>query len=110
MAGSTVRTQLFVLSCSLALTTALCFRRQRERLIHLLEADEATVRGPAGRRRADPDRMVKSFQRSAAGLRVSERGSLRPPPVLLETADYILRRSVSGLAGSKPRLSKIASS
>ena len=73
------------------------FRRQRERLIHLVEADEATVGGPAGRRRADPDRMIKSFQRSAAGRKVSERRSLRPPPVLLQTVNYIFRRSVPPL-------------
>ncbi|XP_043207606.1 SAC3 domain-containing protein 1-like isoform X2 [Amphibalanus amphitrite] len=64
-------------------------RRQRERLIHLLEADEATVSGPAGRRRADRDRMIKSFERSAAGRPVSERRCLRPPAVLLETVGYV---------------------
>ncbi|KAL6260269.1 hypothetical protein P5V15_007801 [Pogonomyrmex californicus] len=64
--------------------------RQREGLLHRFEIYKKTInmRKPIG----DPMKMVKCFKRSAAGNRMTDPDSLRPPHVLLSTIRYLFTK------------------
>lgn len=68
------------------------FSRQREGLVHQLEA----IPGTENKRNliADQSRMVKSFSRSAAGVNMTVASNLRPPEILRQTVSYLLHEYV----------------
>lgn len=84
------------------------FRRERECLIHPLEATtddfhrntiQEKNRLQAGGRphsklhfKFDPNLMVKCYHRSAAGVELNDPSKLRPAPVLMQTVEYLLTR------------------
>ncbi|KAL3278356.1 hypothetical protein HHI36_013686 [Cryptolaemus montrouzieri] len=62
--------------------------REKEHLLHILEMVPGTEK--LDRPLADPKRIVKSFNRSAAGKSLAKKSQLRPPEVLLRTVNYLL--------------------
>lgn len=71
--------------------------RERENLLHILELDVKSVsldqKGPRKKNvhpRGDPKRIVKEFQRSAAGRNMQQPSELRPFSVLMRTVEYLL--------------------
>ncbi len=81
------------------------FRRERERLLHPLERLAhpiasvnsnvvSTKRNGNGNYQADPNKIVKSFSRSAAGHKMPSPSDLRPFPVLDMTVSYLIQEYV----------------
>ncbi|XP_029841362.3 SAC3 domain-containing protein 1 isoform X1 [Ixodes scapularis] len=66
--------------------------REKERLLDPFEIVPGTEK--QARPKADRDRAVKQFARSAAGQRQASPDELRPPDVLLRTTSYLLRTIV----------------
>lgn len=66
--------------------------RERERLLHPLEVLEGTESDT--RPKADRNKAVKQFARSAAGQREASPEELRPSPVLLKSTAYLMRTIV----------------
>lgn len=62
--------------------------REKERLLDPLEVVPGTEK--QARPKADRNRTVKQFARSAAGQRQASPDELRPPDVLLRTTEYLL--------------------
>ncbi|KAJ8927365.1 hypothetical protein NQ314_020140 [Rhamnusium bicolor] len=67
--------------------------RERERLLHILEIVPGTENDRIPK--ADINRMVKSFARSAVGNSMQEPKNLRPPGVLLKTISYLFDDVIS---------------
>ncbi|XP_015181040.1 PREDICTED: germinal-center associated nuclear protein [Polistes dominula] len=67
--------------------------REREGLLHQFEIDEKTkhLKKP----KADPNKIIKSYSRSAAGQVMTDPSSLRPGPVLLSTIKYLFTKIVT---------------
>lgn len=61
-------------------------RREKNGLIHILETDPAH---DGKSRKANSSRMIKSYNRSAAGQVLTKPEILRPPVILLKTLTYI---------------------
>lgn len=82
-------------TCMAMCSDAECQFRNAKGLVHPAEAD---IIGPLpkGTRRkhfqGNPAQMVKEYQRSAAGKSVSDPSELRPFPVLMRTARYLLEK------------------
>lgn len=70
-------------------TILIICRREKERLIHILETDP---KNSTKTRIADKSRMIKSYRRSAAGQELTKPELLRPPSILLQTLDYIFTK------------------
>ncbi|XP_054270659.1 SAC3 domain-containing protein 1 isoform X1 [Macrosteles quadrilineatus] len=68
--------------------------RQREGLIHVLEA-RRDGGGRGTRLTADRRKMVKMYTRSAAGKDLLQPDLLRPPPILRRTINYLLSSVVA---------------
>lgn len=66
--------------------------REKERLLHPFEVLEGTESDT--RPKADRNKAVKQFARSAAGQREASPEELRPLPVLLKTTAYLMRMIV----------------
>ncbi|XP_045467834.1 germinal-center associated nuclear protein [Harmonia axyridis] len=65
--------------------------RQKEKLLHLFEMVPGTEKkNPL----ADPQRVVKMYNRSAAGKFMTNENYLRPPEVLLKTVNYLLEKVI----------------
>ncbi|XP_057656041.1 SAC3 domain-containing protein 1 isoform X1 [Diorhabda carinulata] len=62
--------------------------REQQRLLHILEIIPDTVNNKLPK--ADKNKMVKCFSRSAAGKCFLKPENLRPPNVLLRTVNYLL--------------------
>nr|CAI5827512.1 unnamed protein product [Callosobruchus analis] len=62
--------------------------RENERLLHILEILPGTEKDR--KPKADRQRVVKCFSRSAAGKNMENPKNLRPASVLLQTIDYLL--------------------
>ncbi|XP_065217397.1 germinal-center associated nuclear protein [Planococcus citri] len=77
-----------------------CIKREKERLIHILETDPQNT---SKTRIAEKCRMIKSYRRSAAGQELTKPELLRPPAILLQTLDYIFNNVIHD-----DRVSKIA--
>ncbi|CEO99892.1 SAC3/GANP/THP3 conserved domain-containing protein [Plasmodiophora brassicae] len=65
-------------------------RRDEQMDVHLLEAVRDESAWNRSTRRADPNRMIKKYQRSAAGTAVAVPSEVRPPAVLAKTIVYML--------------------
>ncbi|XP_054926898.1 SAC3 domain-containing protein 1 isoform X3 [Dermacentor andersoni] len=63
--------------------------REKERLLHPFEIAEGTESDV--RPKADRNKAIKQFSRSAAGQREATPDELRPPQVLLMTTAYLMR-------------------
>lgn len=66
------------------------FLRQKENLLHKLEMKEGTECDSLPK--FDPEKIVKCFNRSAAGAETTKPANLRPFPVLQKTINYLYRR------------------
>lgn len=66
-------------------------RREKERLLHVLEMVPGTEKTKP---KADRTKTVKSFSRSAAGKMLQDPKNLRPPEVLLRTVNYLLNEVI----------------
>lgn len=66
--------------------------REKERLLHPFEVLEGTENDT--RPKADRNKAVKQFSRSAAGQREATPQELRPSSVLLKTTAYLMRKIV----------------
>uniref|UniRef100_A0A131YKI1 SAC3 domain-containing protein 1 n=1 Tax=Rhipicephalus appendiculatus TaxID=34631 RepID=A0A131YKI1_RHIAP len=64
-------------------------RREKERLLHPFEIADGTESD--ARPKADRNKAIKQFSRSAAGQREATSDELRPPQVLLKTTAYLMR-------------------
>ncbi|XP_070536903.1 SAC3 domain-containing protein 1-like isoform X2 [Ptychodera flava] len=64
--------------------------REKQRRIHPFEMVPGTRRDQ--RPKADPERMVKEYCRSAAGKAEPSEEELRPPNVLMKTVKYLVNR------------------
>ncbi|XP_047356698.1 SAC3 family protein 1 isoform X2 [Vespa velutina] len=64
--------------------------REREGLLHRFEIDEKTKH--LKRPKADPNKIIKSFSRPAAGQIMTDPSLLRPGPVLLSTIKYLFTK------------------
>ncbi|CAH1111055.1 unnamed protein product [Psylliodes chrysocephalus] len=62
--------------------------RENQRLLHIFEVVPGTERDELPK--ADLNRVVKSFSRSAAGKNLTDPEILRPVSILLETVNYLL--------------------
>ncbi|XP_035732673.1 SAC3 domain-containing protein 1-like [Vespa mandarinia] len=64
--------------------------REKEGLLHRFEIDEKTkhLKKP----KADPNKIIKSFSRPAAGQIMTDPSLLRPGPVLLSTIKYLFTK------------------
>lgn len=65
-------------------------RREKEGLLHRFEIDEKTKH--LKRPKADPNKIIKSFSRPAAGQIMTDPSLLRPGPVLLSTIKYLFTK------------------
>nr|XP_037278815.1 germinal-center associated nuclear protein-like [Rhipicephalus microplus] len=63
--------------------------REKERLLHPFEIIDGTESD--ARPKADRNKAIKQFSRSAAGQREATSDELRPPDVLLKTTAYLMR-------------------
>ncbi|KAF7397391.1 hypothetical protein HZH68_008613 [Vespula germanica] len=64
--------------------------REKEGLLHRFEIDEKTkhLKKP----KADPNKIIKSFSRPAAGQIMTDPSLLRPGPILLSTIKYLFTK------------------
>lgn len=60
--------------------------REKHKLLHLFEIRRGTESDP----KADPNKIVKQFSRSAAGKSEQSESDLRPSAVLLKTMNYLM--------------------
>ncbi|KAG7213873.1 hypothetical protein KM043_003081 [Ampulex compressa] len=65
--------------------------RERQGLLHRFEIDESRKDGK--RPKADPEKIIKSFGRPAAGQIMTDPAQLRPGPVLLRTIEYLFTKT-----------------
>lgn len=67
--------------------------REREGLLHKYEIDERTkhMKKP----KADPEKTIKCFSRSAAGQVMTDPNLLRPPRVLISTVRYLFTKIIT---------------
>lgn len=61
--------------------------REKNKLLHLFEIQSSTESDP----KADPNKVIKQFSRSAAGKSDQTAEDLRPSTILLETVNYLIR-------------------
>lgn len=71
--------------------------REKERLLHPFEIADGTEND--SRPKADRNKAIKQFSRSAAGQREATPDELRPPQVLLKTTKYLMRVIVPTCSG-----------
>lgn len=71
--------------------------REKERLLHPFEVADGTEND--ARPKADRNKAIKQFSRSAAGQREATSDELRPPQVLLKTTAYLMRMIVPSCSG-----------
>ncbi|XP_015589617.1 germinal-center associated nuclear protein [Cephus cinctus] len=67
--------------------------REREGLLHVFEMDEKTKN--SRKPKADPSKIIKCFNRPAAGQLMADPSQLRPAPTLLLTTRYLLTKIVT---------------
>lgn len=60
------------------------FRREKEGLLHIFEKSDTNPK------KADPLKIIKSFNRSAAGQQLNKLSDLRPPEILRKTIEYMV--------------------
>lgn len=73
--------------------------REREGLLHRFEVYDYGL--TKGRPKSDPEKTVKCFSRSAAGLSTPRPSILRPGPVLLHTVRYLMK-NIAPLIDNRP--------
>lgn len=71
--------------------------REKERLLHPFEIVEGTESDV--RPKADRNKVIKQFSRSAAGQKEATPDELRPPQVLLMTTAYLMRTIAPSCSG-----------